>query len=754
MKSKFNQIGIIAIAALIGFTLMSCRNPLDARPVNLKTAATPTANPAAGTYNSTQTVTLTSATGGASIYYTVNGNTPTTSSTLYSGSITISQTTTLKAIAVKSGMNNSAVFAAVYTITPDAPWVGYVTTTGTSAPVYGFELPSGDTLGDYNRITARIRTDTPTSGRLRAFGVYSQSSWNGSNGPDMGNANNNKLLSEPGIDNFYHDVSWLEYTVTLATAAKTSQANLNGILILALGVIPPAGSNDGSRTYYIKDIKLTNANATKQVSALRPDDPKLWNGLGASYYVTSWVNGTATQQIRPYEEEDPDDVIRITAVQNQYVRGFGAMSNAFGFSDSARYIEMNDIETAYNPTTGLGLKILRIRIFTTPLATLITQSSMNHKDTYIQAVQKVNQYGGYVLATPWSPPADYKTNNSVNGGGTLKPERYADYANYLRTFVSEMASRNAPIYAVSVQNEPDYEVGYDGMELEPDEHLNFLRDHGASISRSPTAVAGYGGGKAQPYVKVASAETFQVSANWYGPAMDAVLANATASANMDIAAYHTYGNFGNRALVTRNGALARETWLTEYNDHDSNAPGYAAENYPTWDFVWPFADTVHHAIRNNDSSAYIWWYLKRFYGLIGDGTCGTVNGAILPRGHVLSHYARYATDTVRVDATSGGNISVTAYQRKKTKTTALEQQVMANEDSYSIVMFDKRTTAGDPNLLRIYLPDGFTATSVSGIISDSTGNRRAALNIALNPGGGSADVTLPRNAIISVKFVQ
>ncbi len=81
------------------------------------TVATPVASPAAGNYTSTQSVTLSTTTSGASIYYTRNGTTPTTSSTLYSSAISISSTTTIKAIAVKSGMNNSAVMTALYTIT-------------------------------------------------------------------------------------------------------------------------------------------------------------------------------------------------------------------------------------------------------------------------------------------------------------------------------------------------------------------------------------------------------------------------------------------------------------------------------------------------------------------------------------------------------------------------------------------------------------------------------------------------------------
>ena len=81
------------------------------------TAAMPELNPAPGTYTSTVNVTLSDTTSGATIYYTTDGSTPTTSSTKYAAAIAVSATTTVKAIAVASGFNNSAVATGVYTIT-------------------------------------------------------------------------------------------------------------------------------------------------------------------------------------------------------------------------------------------------------------------------------------------------------------------------------------------------------------------------------------------------------------------------------------------------------------------------------------------------------------------------------------------------------------------------------------------------------------------------------------------------------------
>src|SRR6266700_3894325 len=78
--------------------------------------ATPTFSLGGGTYTGSVTVSISDATSGATIYYTTNGSTPTTSSAVYTGALTFTQTTTLKAMAAASGMANSGVASATYTV--------------------------------------------------------------------------------------------------------------------------------------------------------------------------------------------------------------------------------------------------------------------------------------------------------------------------------------------------------------------------------------------------------------------------------------------------------------------------------------------------------------------------------------------------------------------------------------------------------------------------------------------------------------
>ncbi len=130
-------------------------------------AATPSFSPAAGTYPAAQTVKISDATPGAMIYYTTDGTTPSTGSTLYSSALPVKSSETIQAVAIAAGYSSSAVASASYTInlpkdfsvaaSPNAATVNAgsnATTTLTLTPINGFSaavsftcsgLPAGAT---------------------------------------------------------------------------------------------------------------------------------------------------------------------------------------------------------------------------------------------------------------------------------------------------------------------------------------------------------------------------------------------------------------------------------------------------------------------------------------------------------------------------------------------------------------------------------------------------------------------------------
>jgi alpha-L-arabinofuranosidase len=83
---------------------------------NSSVTQVPTFSIPAGTYTSAQTVALSDGTLGAKIYFTTDGSTPTTSSTLYTGPIAVSASVTVNAMAVASGLTASPMASAAYVI--------------------------------------------------------------------------------------------------------------------------------------------------------------------------------------------------------------------------------------------------------------------------------------------------------------------------------------------------------------------------------------------------------------------------------------------------------------------------------------------------------------------------------------------------------------------------------------------------------------------------------------------------------------
>jgi hypothetical protein len=120
--------GAISVSSTTTINAIAVENGFLESPVSTSTftissqTAVPQATPAPGTYTSQQSVTLADTTTNATIYYTINGATPTVNSTKYNPNtpIQVTATTTIKAIAAAPNLNNSPVVTAVYRINPSA----------------------------------------------------------------------------------------------------------------------------------------------------------------------------------------------------------------------------------------------------------------------------------------------------------------------------------------------------------------------------------------------------------------------------------------------------------------------------------------------------------------------------------------------------------------------------------------------------------------------------------------------------------
>jgi len=142
--------------------------------------AVPNFNPPPAAYSTGQSVTISDDTPGATIYYTTDGTTPTTNSAKYSGPIAVSQTTSIRAMAVFNGFAASWSAKAVYTIgpvtTPAWAWIsGSNSAEEATVPVYGsLGIPSFDSVpgGRFAPVTW-----IDNSGNLWLFGGQGYASW-------------------------------------------------------------------------------------------------------------------------------------------------------------------------------------------------------------------------------------------------------------------------------------------------------------------------------------------------------------------------------------------------------------------------------------------------------------------------------------------------------------------------------------------------------------------------------------------------
>ncbi|PWW36219.1 glucuronoarabinoxylan endo-1,4-beta-xylanase [Paenibacillus pabuli] len=392
--------------------------------------------------------------------------------------------------------------------------------------------------------------------------------------------------------------------------------------------------------------------------------------------------------LTPIQASAASDVTVNLSSEKQLIKGFGGINHPAWIGD----LTSAQRDTAFgNGQNQLGFSILRVYI----------DENKNNWYKEVPTAKRAIELGAIVFASPWNPPSDMVETFNRNGDTAakrLKYDKYAAYAQHLNDFVSYMKSNGVNLYAVSVQNEPDY--AHDWTWWTPQEMLRFMKDYAGSITGA----------------KVMAPESF----SYLKEMSDPILNDPQALANMDILGAHTYGTQFNNfpyPLFKQKGA-GKELWMSEVYYPNSNAN--SADNWPE---ALDVSYHIHHAMVEADFQAYVWWYIRRQYGPMKE------DGTISKRGYNMAHFSKFVRPGfVRVDATKNPDTQtfVSAYK---------------GNNKVVIVAINRGTSAVNQKFV---LQNG-NASTVSSWITDST--RNLAAGSSINVTGNSFTAQLPAQSV-------
>ncbi|MFA0964982.1 hypothetical protein AB9P05_24450 [Roseivirga sp. BDSF3-8] len=329
-------------------------------------------------------------------------------------------------------------------------------------------------------------------------------------------------------------------------------------------------------------------------------------GLTAMGFMACGGDDESPEPPEEVVEEPAFTVTPDPATTYQTIDGFGGANGIFNNSLNPT---ASDAQKAFGTGSGdLGLSIFRIKI------------PYNQSDwqALIAPAQEALKYNVKIIASPWSPPPALKNNNDPVRGYLLE-SNYGEYVDHLNAFVDFMETNGVDLYAISIQNEPDWEATYESCDWTADQMVTFLADYGDQIDDR---------------VLVAAPESLNFSDDF----TNAILSNNESAQNMDIAAGHLYGGgLGPFPIAEQKG---KAIWMTEYLLNLNVGDWRGADESTKWEETLTMLNSIHESMGYN-WNAYIWWYLKRYYSFIGDGEQGTTRGLILKRGYAFSHYSYF-----------------------------------------------------------------------------------------------------------------
>jgi glucuronoarabinoxylan endo-1,4-beta-xylanase len=373
------------------------------------------------------------------------------------------------------------------------------------------------------------------------------------------------------------------------------------------------------------------------------------------------------------------DVTVNLASEKQVIRGFGGMN----YPDwQGSDLTAAQRQTAFgNGEKELGFSILRIHV----------DPDKRNWSKELDTAKAAIKNGAIVFASPWHPPVS--TAVTVNGQKRVDPNKYAEYAQHLNDFVAYMKENGVDLYAISIQNEPDYAKEWTAWSAQ--EIVTFLKGYAGKIN-----------------CRIIAPESFQ----YVKTMSDSILNDSAALSNMDILGAHLYGQFP-YPLFKQKGA-GKDLWMTEVY-----VPNSETNSADRWPESLDVAVHMHNSMVEAEFQAYVWWFIRRHYGPMKE------DGTMSMRGAMMAHFSKYVRPGyVRVDATKSPatNVYVSAYKGGgKVAVVAINKGTSAVSQKFSI--------------------QGATPTKVSSYIT--TSSSKLAAGAAISVSGSSYTAQLPAQSV-------
>jgi glucosylceramidase len=280
-----------------------------------------------------------------------------------------------------------------------------------------------------------------------------------------------------------------------------------------------------------------------------------------------------------------------------------------------------------------------------------------------------------VMASPWSAPGWMKTSGSLIKG-TLWPNAYGLFAQYLQRYVQAYDSLGVPIYALTVQNEPHFEpTNYPGMRLDPSDRARFIgKNLGPLFER-----------------RQISTLILDWDHNWDEPTSPLrVLGDSVARRYIAGVAWHCYNGDVSAQSQVHDSFPAKDAYFTECSGGDW-APDFAGS------LQWNVKTLIIGATRNWARGVLLWnLALDELHGPFTGG-CGNCRGVVTINSlsgavtrnveyYALAHASRFVRPGARRIGSSTGvaGLESVAFRNPDTSTVLIVVNTATEERRFAV----------------------------------------------------------------------